>query len=150
MKSGSVEREFAMARARLSMAAALAVSSLTAFGADPVLIEVDPGICAEEKFLGKIQKRFRYQVTHVPGLPDVAIEHFSNIREKRFEPEDERHPISRRYCEADIILSNGHSRDIWYLIETDQGFASIGDNVEFCVDGFDRWHVYNGACRVLR
>ena len=30
------------------------------------------------------------------------------------------------------------------------GFASIGDNVEFCVAGFDRWMVYNGRCRVLR
>ena len=28
-------------------------------------------------------------------------------------------------------------------------FASIGDNVEFCVSGFDRWMVYNGRCRVL-
>ena len=30
------------------------------------------------------------------------------------------------------------------------GFVGIGDNVEFCVSGFDRWMVYNGRCRVLR
>ena len=30
------------------------------------------------------------------------------------------------------------------------GFASIGDGVEFCVSGFDRWNVYNSGCRVLR
>ena len=36
------------------------------------------------------------------------------------------------------------------LIEEGQGFASIGDNVEFCVSGFDRWLVYNGRCRILR
>jgi hypothetical protein len=30
------------------------------------------------------------------------------------------------------------------------GFAGMGDNVEFCVSGFDRWYVYNGRCRVLR
>ena len=35
-------------------------------------------------------------------------------------------------------------------IEEGMGFASIGDNVEFCVSGFDRWMVYNGRCRVLR
>ena len=59
-------------------------------------------------------------------------------------------PIGRRYCGATVALSDGHDRDIWYLIEEGQGFASIGDNVEFCVSGFDRWMVYNGRCRVLR
>ena len=59
-------------------------------------------------------------------------------------------PIGRRYCGATVILSDGHDRDIWYLIEEGMGFASIGDNVEFCVSGFDRWYVYNGRCRVLR
>ena len=49
-----------------------------------------------------------------------------------------------------VILSDGDARDIWYLIEEGQGYASIGDNVEFCVSGFDRWYVYNGRCRVLR
>jgi capsid protein len=49
-----------------------------------------------------------------------------------------------------VVQSDGADRDIWYLIEEGMGFASIGDNVEFCVSGFDRWYVYNGRCRVLR
>ncbi len=142
-------------RLTLSLAALAAnllasLAATPAFSADPVLVEVDPGICAEAKWLNRIEHRFRYQVRHVPNLPDVEIAQFYNIREKRYEPTDETHPISRRYCEADIYLSDGQSRDIWYLIETDLGFASIGDNVEFCVDGFDRWYVYNGRCRVLK
>jgi hypothetical protein len=36
------------------------------------------------------------------------------------------------------------------LIEGRMGFAGIGENVEFCVSGFDRWLVYNGRCRVLQ
>ena len=59
-------------------------------------------------------------------------------------------PIGRRYCGAKVLLSDGQDRDIWYLIEEGQGFVGIGDNVEFCVSGFDRWYVYNGRCRILR
>ncbi|HEV7252606.1 MAG TPA: hypothetical protein VGN97_05850 [Mesorhizobium sp.] len=121
-----------------------------AFSADLIVRDYETGICAEEKWQKKIRKRFSYQVEHVPNLPDVEILDFRNIRETRFEPTDERHPISRRYCAGDVVLSDGNTRDIWFLIETDMGFASIGDNVEFCVAGFDRWRVYNGHCRVLR
>ena len=49
-----------------------------------------------------------------------------------------------------MLLSDGRKRSLWYLIEYGMGLASIGDNVEFCVSGFDRWLVYNGGCRVLR
>ncbi len=110
----------------------------------------DSGVCAERWVLGKITHRFAHQVRHVPNLPLVAITDFQNIRETRYLPEQEDRPIGRTYCSADVILSDGNARDIWYLIEEGQGFASIGDNVEFCVSGFDRWYVYNGRCRVLR
>ncbi len=30
------------------------------------------------------------------------------------------------------------------------GYAGVGNNVEFCVTGFDRWYVYSGRCRILR
>jgi hypothetical protein len=36
------------------------------------------------------------------------------------------------------------------MVEEGQGFAGVGKNVEFCVDGFDRWAVYDAKCRVLR
>lgn len=121
-----------------------------AWSADPVLVEVEPTVCADQGYLNRIEKRFRYQVANVPNLPQVEIEQFFNIREQLYEPTDEFHPISRRYCSATVVLDNSETRSIWYLIETDQGFASIGENVEFCVHGFDRWMVYNGACRILR
>ena len=47
-----------------------------------------------------------------------------------YEPKDERHLISGRYCRADAVLSDERTRDIWHLIEGRTGFASIGDNVE--------------------
>lgn len=132
------------------LAAATLAGAAPVLAADPLADRSYSGTCSEHGYLARIEHRFRHQVRHVPELPDVAIQSFLNIRETRFEPEDERHPISRQYCEADVLLSDGRSRDIWYLIEGDQGFASIGRNVEFCVAGFDRWHVYDGNCRVLR
>lgn len=110
----------------------------------------DGGVCGQPWVLNKITSRFAYQVRHVPHLPDVAITEFRKIHQHRYLPADDTWPIGRRYCGATVDLSDGHSRTIWYLIEEGQGFASIGDNVEFCVSGFDRWMVYNGACRVLR
>lgn len=110
----------------------------------------DSGVCAESWVLNKITHRFRHQVRHVPNLPQVDIIDFRGIRESRYQPASEEWPIGRRYCHARVALSNGHDRTIWYLIEEGQGFASIGDNVEFCVAGFDRWMVYDGGCRILR
>lgn len=108
------------------------------------------GPCADRGFLGRISSRFDHQVRNVPNLPNVAIRDFRGIYEHRFLPASEDWPISRRYCGATVVLSDGSHHDIWYLIEGRMGFAGIGRNVEFCVSGFDRWFVYNGRCRVLR
>lgn len=116
--------------------------------------------CSNGGVLGRIKSRFRYQVTHVPHLPNVSILEFHRIHENRYEPAYEDSPIARRYCGATVVLSDGTQREIWYLIEERMGFATLaagfglanethGSNVEFCVSGFDRWFVYNGACRVL-
>lgn len=122
----------------------------SASAADMIRDYANPGVCAEQRYLSRITHRFRYQVTHVPNLPDVEITAFHGIHEHRYKEASERWPIGRRYCGATAELSDGRQRDVWYLIEEGMGFASIGDNVEFCVSGFDRWYVYNGRCRVLR
>jgi uncharacterized protein (DUF1684 family) len=128
----------------------LAAGHGPAFAADLAVRGYDEGVCAEGRYLNKIRDRFAYQVKHVPNLPDVAIQEFYSIHERRYLPESEEWPIARRYCQATVQLSDGRTRDVWYLIEGRMGFASIGENVEFCVSGFDRWLVYNGRCRVLR
>ncbi|WP_378943421.1 hypothetical protein [Mesorhizobium sp. ANAO-SY3R2] len=127
------------------------------FGKSPYAYN-NTSVCGEAWVLNQISNRFRYQVRHVPNLPDVAITNFSNIQENSYLPNDENHPIARVYCVATVTLSDGDDRPVWYLIEYGMGFASIGNNVEFCVAGFDRWYVYNGGgddigrggCRVLR
>ena len=107
-------------------------------------------ICGHQSVRGAIRRGFRHQVTHVPRLPNVDIVDFYGARLTRYEPATYNSPIERRYCQATARLSDGEDRSIWYLIEYGQGFAGIGDNVEFCVAGFDRWNVYNAHCRVLR
>jgi hypothetical protein len=148
-----------MTRFATSAFAAL-LSLATPLGATPAAYAADlPGyvyegndgsVCGEAWVLNKITDRFRYQVRHVPNLPDVGIVDFRGIRQHRYLPASEHWPIERHYCRAQVALSDGDDRSIFYLIERGQGFASIGDNVEFCVSGFDRWMVYNGRCRVLR
>lgn len=132
------------------LAASLGVTQ-AAHAADlSVYSDDDGGVCGQPWVLSKITNRFSYQVHHVPHLPDVQITDFHRIHQHRYLPASETWPIGRRYCGATVSLSDGRDRTIWYLIEEGQGFASIGDNVEFCVSGFDRWMVYNGICRVLR
>lgn len=135
----------------LAAAAAALLAGAPASAADMVRVDrYESGICANRNVLGTISHRFDHQVRHVPGLPQVGIVDFYGARETRYLPQTERHPIARRYCSATVQLSDGAQRTVWYLIEYGMGFASLGANVEFCVSGFDRWHVYNGSCRVLR
>lgn len=109
-----------------------------------------PRFCEDLAILNRVSAKFQYQVTHVPHLPDVRIVDFHDIRQTRLIPYSEETPIARRYCGATALLSDGRKRPVWYLIEHGMGFVGLGDNVEFCVSGFDRWRVYNGRCRVLR
>ncbi|HEV7416728.1 hypothetical protein [Tianweitania sediminis] len=139
-----------------AVAAAMLLGSLhapAATAADYILqvAPADAGFCSTPGVLGRIKKNFQYQVTHVPHLPNVAILDFQNITLRRWLPAiPEERPIARLYCGGIVQLSDGMQRNIWYLIEEGMGFAGTGYNVEFCVDGFDRWNVYSGACRVLR
>lgn len=141
--------------AQYAMAAFVAAGSLVAMpavslAADQVVYsEEGASLCTDQRYLSKIVDRFSYQVRNVPNLPSVAISDFNMIHQVRYEPVAERHPIARLYCKANASLSDGQQRPIWYLIEGRMGFVGIGDNVEFCVAGFDRWMVYNGGCRVL-
>jgi len=134
-----------MANTFLAAASMLAASVVASAAGDKTAAE-----CGNTEILARIQSKFRHQVTHVPHLPDVDIVEFRKIHQHRYIPFGEQRPIARRYCGATAELSDGKRRTIWYLIEDRMGFAGVGDGVEFCVSGFDRWFVYNGRCRVVR
>lgn len=135
---------------------ALGGSSVSASAADPHRLRsasvkvIKPTVCRHHDVLERIAQKFDHQVRHVPNLPQVEITNFYRIKERRHLPKLEDRPIERRYCHATVALSDGNNRDIWYLIEGPSGSAALGSNLEFCISGFDRWHVYGGRCRSLR
>ena len=106
--------------------------------------------CDHPHVLKSISSKFHYQAVHVHHDKTLKISAYDNIHQHRYLEEREDRPIARRYCGAEVTLSDGRERTIWYVVERHAGFASIGDNVEFCVSGFDRWNVYNNGCRILR
>ncbi len=138
-----------MRRFLIASLAALAAALMTA-AAPAMAGERVAADCENPAMLAKIKSRFHHQTRNVPHLPDVQIEAFSRIHQHRYLPARDDRPIARRYCGAKAELSDGRSRYVWFLIENPMGFAGVGNNVEFCVSGFDRWFVYNGRCRVLR
>lgn len=129
---------------------ALALSALVLSALPAAAGERVSAACDDPGILARIQSKFRHQVRHVPHLPDVAIEGFGKVHQHRYKAAKENSPVARRYCGATAELSDGRKRYVWYLIENPWGYAGAGNNVEFCVNGFDRWYVYSGRCRVLR
>lgn len=106
--------------------------------------------CDDEKITKAIQKRFRHQAKEELGKDDLEISSISGMHQHRAFDATETRQIARRYCGATAHLNNGHRRDVWYIIESRMGFASIDDGVTYCVSGFDQWYVHNGACRIER
>lgn len=101
--------------------------------------------CNDPKVLHEIIERFNWAEEHT-FQRGVKLEGLDYPRERVV---DLGRQIPRRYCRADGFLSNGRHRTVLYLIEGGQGFSGTGFNVEFCVNGYDRWRVYNGSCRTL-
>ena len=109
----------------------------------------DVSSCDTPGILSTISSRFHHQ-SHEVHHNKLVIESYTKVHEHRFEPQRKLWPIARRYCMATAHVSNGHHYAVRYFIEGGMGLASVGDNVEFCVSGFDRWNSYNSYCRVAR
>lgn len=144
---------------RATLAAALLTAAPVSFANAADMIAPGPYVaaepasaCAQPGYLGAIERRFRIQTREVHHMPDLSIVAISNIRENRYVPARAGgSSIDRLYCSASAALSDGRQRTVWYMVEYGQGFAGVfGDNVEFCVTGFDRWNVYDGSCRVVK
>lgn len=92
-------------------------------------------------------KRFVERAEPVYREPDIAeIFHIREMPETVFNPS----PLVRRYCRADVRLTNGDHTKAYYFIEEDSGFVGLSWKVYVCISGYDRWRVYDGRCRVAR
>jgi hypothetical protein len=79
----------------------------------------------------------------------LRITGYGRIHETAFRPWQSDN-IPRRYCSADVALSDGTRRTVHFSIIEDGGFASYSQGVEWCVVGLDRNWAYNPACRAAR
>jgi hypothetical protein len=79
----------------------------------------------------------------------LQITAYGRITETAFRPWQSDN-IPRRYCSADVMLSDGKQRTVHYSIIEDGGFAGMGQGVEWCVTGLDRNWAYNPNCRSAR
>src|SRR5712664_2358716 len=79
----------------------------------------------------------------------LQITAYGRVHETAFRPWQSDN-IPRRYCSADVMLSDGKMRSVHYSIIEDGGFAGFGQGVEWCVTGLDRNWAYSPSCRAAR
>lgn len=59
-------------------------------------------------------------------------------------------PLARRYCHAQAILSDGSHQTLYYQVTEHSGFLGLSWGVDACLQGLDRWRVFDGNCRRVR
>jgi len=101
-----------------------------------------------EAMLDKVASRFAEKERKFWNST-LEITKFTNVRELAFRPWESDN-IPRRFCTAQVSVSDGKVRTVNFSIIEDGGFASIGAGVEFCVIGLDRNWAFNPACRMAR
>jgi hypothetical protein len=101
-----------------------------------------------ERALGTITSQFQEKESNFWNSA-LQITGYGRIHETAFRPWQSDN-IPRRYCSADVMLSDGKSRTVHYSIIEDGGFAGFGQGVEWCVTGLDRNWAYNPNCRSAR
>lgn len=80
---------------------------------------------------------------------NLRITAYGEVRETAFRPWQSDN-IPRRYCSADVMLSDGKMHTVHYSIIEDGGFAGFGQGVEWCVTGLDRDWAYNPGCKAAQ
>jgi hypothetical protein len=101
-----------------------------------------------ERALGTITSQFQEKESNFWNSK-LKIKAYGAIHETAFRPWQSDN-IPRRYCSADVMLSDGKLRQVHYSIIEDGGFASFGQGVEWCVTGVDRNWAYNPSCKAAQ
>jgi hypothetical protein len=128
--------------------AAPARAGLLELGVD---LLIGPGAvpeCQDGSVISTIRDKFGYAAVNVMKAP-LVLESIDQIRQTYLYV-DNPSPVVRRYCQAIVGINNGRHSTLYYLIEQRQGFVGLSWNVEFCVLGYEPWHVHDGSCRTVR
>ena len=105
-------------------------------------------IKACEAALGTITNQF-WEKESTFWNSSLRITAYGNIREIAFRPWQSDN-IPRRYCSAEVMISDGKMRTVYYSLIEDGGFAGFGQGVEWCVTGLDRNWAYKPGCKAAR
>ena len=134
---------------------ALAVSPQAAQAANPLELNFglfgpsyDGRVAPCESALSTISSQFQEKESTFWNSA-LTITGYGRIHETAFRPWQSDN-IPRRYCSADVMLSDGKMRSVHYSIVEDGGFAGFGQGVEWCVTGLDRNWAYSPNCRAAR
>ncbi len=98
--------------------------------------------------LAKIQSRFSTKEGRFWNSA-LQIVSFAGIRETAVRPWAD-DTIPRRFCSAEVLISDGKWRTVNYVIIEDGGMIGHSYGVEWCVVGLDRNWAYNPACKMAR
>jgi hypothetical protein len=101
-----------------------------------------------ERALGTISVQFQEKESQFWNSA-LQITGYGRVHETAFRPWQSDN-IPRRFCSADVMLSDGKMRSVHYSIIEDGGFAGFGQGVEWCVTGLDRNWAYNPSCRAAK
>ncbi len=134
---------------RIAVLAALFVSGMFALSA-PAFSKnrAFASQCQNQSILKRITGKFAWAERNTWRRGFIIDE----IRSPRLNYQILNGPTSIRHdhCLAKAIMTDGRVRNIYYMVERGQGFASIGNNVQFCIIGLDPWRVYGAACSTVR
>jgi hypothetical protein len=101
-----------------------------------------------EAALDKISSRFAEKESKFWNS-NLEITGYAEVREIAFRPWASA-TIPRRFCTAHALLNDGRTRQVYYSLIEDGGFAGYFSGLQFCVVGLDRDWTYNPACRAAK
>ncbi len=105
--------------------------------------------CDARAVLGQVAEKERYHGQR-PYQDLVDVVEFDHVRQTRYVTPAYLGARERRWCEARAHLATGHTRTVYYLIESRASFVGVSYGVESCMAGRDLWNVHGGDCSALR
>lgn len=134
----------------LAFATLMATMTFAAdYGQNRTTVYGDIPACDARGVLGQVAEKERYHGQR-PYQDLVDVVEFDHVRQTRYVTPAYLGARERRWCQARAHLATGHTRTVYYLIESHASFVGVSYGVESCMAGRDLWNVHGGDCSALR
>ncbi|MDQ0316673.1 hypothetical protein [Amorphus orientalis] len=121
------------------------LNNLLGFNADEAAGKPLPA-CGDAKVVNAAMK---FTNGAEPVYRAIRVAAIDQVYERSLEV-DNPSPLARRYCQGRAVLEDGRTATAYIRIEEAGGFVGLGWAVNVCLDGYDKWRVYDGHCRTAR